>query len=77
MEGVGVGRQESGTVSKKKYLSDMLLMESGRFHDTHFLQFSKTGKDLIQQKVSFTSEEKKETKEFDFQDAGTMRSLLQ
>lgn len=37
----------------------------------------KTGKDLIQQKVSFTGEEKKETKEFDFQDDGTVRSLLQ
>lgn len=41
-----------------------------------FYRSVKTGKDLIQQKVSFTSEEKKETKEFDFQDDGTVRSLL-
>lgn len=37
----------------------------------------KTKKNLIQQKVNFTSEEKKETKEFDFQDDGVVRSLLQ
>lgn len=77
MEGVGVRRRENGTVSKKEYLSDMLLMGSGRFHDIHFCNSVKTGKDLIQQKISFTGEEKKETKEFDFQDDGMVRSLIQ